>query len=203
MSWDEIQGTLVSHIARWTANCNQYKSKIPELTLWRPESPTEPRIAETKPGICIIVQGTKRIHLGNKTTDCDIHSYMLSSINLPLSYQVLSASPEKPCLGLILDFDIQELSQLMIDSKLPSLSSWSVEQYIASGKITLPLLCAIQRLLGLLDDPRSIPFLASGLNREILYRLLVGEHGNKLRQAASAGSHNLQPAQAIEWSELN
>ncbi|MCI0356055.1 MAG: AraC family transcriptional regulator, partial [Acidobacteria bacterium] len=58
---------------------------------------------------------------------------------------------------------------------------------------------ACQRLLDLLAAPQDIPILAPLLQREILYRLLVGEQGARLRQIASAGSPSQQIAQAIEW----
>jgi hypothetical protein len=46
---------------------------------------------------------------------------------------------------------------------------------MAIGQITLPLLTAFQRLIDLLDDPKDIPILAPLVQREIMYRLLVGE----------------------------
>jgi AraC-like DNA-binding protein len=50
-----------------------------------------------------------------------------------------------------------------------------------------------------LAAPQDIPLLAPLIQREILYRLLVGEQGARLRQIASAGSPSHQIAQAIAW----
>lgn len=61
---------------------------------------------------------------------------------------------------------------------------------MATGEVTLPLLSAFQRLGGLLDQPEDIPILAPVIHREILYRLLVGDQGARLRQIASAGSRS-------------
>jgi len=58
---------------------------------------------------------------------------------------------------------------------------------------------ACQRLIDLLAAPQDIPILAPLIQREILYRLLVGEQGARLRQTASAGSQSHRIAQAIEW----
>ena len=74
---------------------------------------------------------------------------------------------------------------------------------MATGEVTLPLLSAFQKLVSLLDTPEDIPILAPMLHREILYRLLVGEQGDKLRQLASAGSRTNQLARAIDWLKTN
>ena len=58
-------------------------------------------------------------------------------------------------------------------------------------------------LAELLDHPGDIPILAPLIHKEILYRLLVGEQGLRLRQIASAGSHGHQIAQAIDWLREN
>jgi AraC-like DNA-binding protein len=74
---------------------------------------------------------------------------------------------------------------------------------MAVGKVTLPLLAAFQRLIELLDEPGDIPILAPIIQREIIYRLLVGDQGTRLRQIASTGSRGHQMAQAIEWLKTN
>lgn len=203
IKWDAVQKALASSIARWTANCGEYQGGIPGLILLRHEAPTEPRIGLTEPSICMIAQGAKRIHLEDESFDYDAHNYLLSSIHLPSTYQVTTASPDKPYLGLVLKFDMRELSQLMIDSHLPSPRSKGVDRGMATGEVTLPLLSAVQKLAALLDTPADIPILAPLLHREILYRLLVGEQGDKLRQIASAGSRTNQMARALDWLKSN
>ena len=54
-------------------------------------------------------------------------------------------------------------------------------------------------MIDLLAAPQDIPILAPIIQQEILYRLLVGEQGARLRQVASVGSQSHQIAQAIEW----
>jgi AraC-like DNA-binding protein len=98
---------------------------------------------------------------------------------------------------------MRELSQLMIDSKLPSSRTKNIDRCMATGEVTLPLLSAFQRLVALLDEPEDIPILAPMLHREILYRLLVGEQGDRLRQIASGGSRSYQVARVIEWLKAN
>jgi transcriptional regulator GlxA family with amidase domain len=63
--------------------------------------------------------------------------------------------------------------------------------------VTLPLLDAFRRLLDLLDQPQDLPVLAPLVRREILYRLLVGEAGARLRQIAAVEGQGAQVARAI------
>ena len=55
----------------------------------------------------------------------------------------------------------------------------------------------------MLDEPEDIPILAPIIQREIFYRLLMGDQGARLRQMASAGSQSQQIARAIGWLKGN
>ncbi|HMU55696.1 MAG TPA: AraC family transcriptional regulator, partial [Nitrospira sp.] len=74
---------------------------------------------------------------------------------------------------------------------------------MAIGEVTLPLLTAFERLVDLLDEPNDVPILGPIIQREIVYRLLVGDQGAHLRQMALAGSQSQQIARAIYWLKSN
>ena len=74
---------------------------------------------------------------------------------------------------------------------------------MAVSEVPLPLLDAFQRLIDLFDEPEDIPILAPLVQREICYRLLMGDQGPRLRQIATAGSHSQQIATAIDWLKDN
>ena len=63
---------------------------------------------------------------------------------------------------------------------------------MATGEVTLQLINAFVRLIDLLADEKDIPILAPLIQREIVYRLLVGDQGERLRQIATAGSQSQQ-----------
>ena len=58
-------------------------------------------------------------------------------------------------------------------------------------------------MIDLLAEPKDIPILAPIIQREILYRLLVGDQGVRLRQMASVRSQSHQIARAINWLKGN
>ena len=54
------------------------------------------------------------------------------------------------------------------------------------------------RLVRLLDSPTEARFLAPLITREIVYRLLTGEQGGRLRHTAVLGGHSHRIARALE-----
>lgn len=190
-------------IARWTEDGEKHETAIPGLSLFRRNEPTEPMSSMYEPSICVIAQGAKRVLLEEDTYVYDAHHYLITSVHLPTVVQIIKASPEKPYLGLRLKLDLREISQLMVDSNLPPPRAQQSGRGMATGEITLPLLIAFRRLTNLLAEQKDIPILAPLIQREIIYRLLVGDQGARLRQIASTGSQGHQIARAIDWLKGN
>jgi len=69
----------------------------------------------------------------------------------------------------------------MVDSNLPQPRPQQSNRGMATGEVTLPLIHAFVRLIDLLTDEKAIPILAPVIQREIIYRLLVGDQGERLR----------------------
>jgi len=195
--------TLGESIARWTGEGIRLVTAISALTLARREAPTDPMSHMYEPSICLIAQGAKRVLLGDDTFVYDAHHFLVTSVDLPTVVQVVKASRERPCLSLMLKLDQREISQLMVDTNLPPPRAQQSSRGMAIGEVTLPLLMAFQRLIDLLAEPKDIPILAPIIQREIIYRLLVGDQGARLRQMASAGSQSQQIARAIYWLKDN
>jgi AraC-like DNA-binding protein len=194
---------LGKSIARWTDKGDQPVTAIPGLSLYRRDEPTQPTSIMYEPRICMIAQGAKRVLLGDDTYVYDEHHFLIASVDLPTVVQIIKASREKPYLGLVLKLDQREMSQLMADSNLPPPRAQQSSRGMATGEVTLPLITAFQRLIDLLAEPKDIPILAPITQREIVYRLLVGDQGARLRQIASAGSQSHQITRAIDWLKSN
>ena len=202
-SMDIALEALGKSIARLTEKGDQLVTEIPGLSLFQRNEPTQPESRMYEPRICLITQGAKRVLLGDDTYVYGERHFLITSVNLPTVVQIIKASREKPCLGLILKLDQREISQLMVDSNLPLSRPQQSSRGMATGEVTLPLLTAFQRLVDLLAEPKDIPILAPIIQREIFYRLLTGDQGARLRQIASAGSQSQQIARAIEWLKDN
>ncbi len=200
---ESMMQKLTDSIARLTAQGEQPTTEIRGLSVYRRHETTPPINILYEPRICVVAQGAKRVMLGDDTYVYDAHHYLISAVHLPTVVQIIEASKEKPYLGLVLRLDQRELSQLMVDSDLPAPRPQQSNRGMATGAMTEPLLAAFLRLLDLLDEPQDIPILAPNIQREIFYRLLVGDQGVRLRQIASAGSQSQQIARAIDWLKNN
>ena len=202
-SMDVALEALGKSIARCTEKGEQHVTAVPGLSLFRRDEPTDPISGMYEPSICLVAQGAKRVLLGDDTYAYDAHHYLITSVHLPTVVQIIEASPEKPYLGLRLKLDQREISQLMVDSNLPPPRAQQSSRGMATGEVTLPLLTAFQRLIDLLAEEQDIPILAPIIQREIIYRLLVGDQGEHLRQIASTGSQSHRIARAIDWLKGN
>ncbi len=200
---DLARADLGKRIARWTEDGEKHETAVPRLSLFRRNEPIGPISSMYEPSICLVTQGAKRVLLGEDTYVYDARNFLITSVHLPTVVQITEASPTKPYLGLRLKLDMREVSQLMVDSNLPPPRAQQSGRGMATGEITLPLLIAFQRLVDLLANEKDIPILAPLITREIIYRLLVGDQGARLRQIASMGSQGNQIAQAVDWLKGN
>jgi len=151
----------------------------------------------------VVVQGEKHIVLGEDSFSYNSEHFLLAAIDLPTIVQITEASREKPFLGMKLDLDQRELSNLMIENRLPAPKPYQTSRGMATGEMTQQLLEAFKRMIDLLDQPQDIPIMAPLIQREIYYRLLTGDQGTRLRQMLSSNSQSSQIGQAIKWLRLN
>jgi len=194
---------LAQSIARWTDKGELHTTPIPGLSLFRRDEPTEPLSSMYEPSVCLVAQGAKRVLLGEESYVYDASHFLITAVHLPTVVQVITASKEKPYLGLRLKLDLREVSQLMVDSNLPPSRPRQSGRGMAIGEVNAPLVSAVQRLIDLLGEQRDIPILAPVIQREIIYRLLTGDQGARLRQIATVGSQGHQIARAIDWLHGN
>ena len=195
---DALCQALAHNIARWTTGVEEYATPIPDLTFYRKETPTEPMRCMVGPSVALVVQGAKRMMLGDDVYAYDPRRFLITSLDLPATVQVVEASRDKPYLGLAMRFDLRVMAELMAQGTLPPREQ-TIGRGMVLGETTLPMLDAFKRLLELLDDPDAIPVVAPLIQREIYYRLLVSDQGARLRQIASIGSQGHRVARAIEW----
>ncbi|EIO4086229.1 AraC family transcriptional regulator [Vibrio parahaemolyticus] len=194
---------LAKLIDRWTGNANQYDTPISGLRFSRWTTPTPPTSYTHNPSICLIAQGRKRVLLGEESFIYDANHFLISSVDLPIIANIIEASEELPYLGLIMELDLTEISQLIVDSELAFTQSKEAQKGIAVGELSESLLDAFVRLAELLDEGQNIKILAPIIKREIFYRLLMSEQGTRLHQIVTAGSHSHQIAKAIDWLKNN
>ncbi len=165
---------------------------VPRLTLSRSSVATELSAAMYHPLLCVVARGRKRIFLGHEEFFYDPDCYLVASLDLPISGQVIAA----PCLGLTLALEPATLAALLLEMP-PAGGGRAVSKAVAVNPLEADLLDPLLRLLRLLDRPQEIPVLGPVIEKEILYRLLCGPRGEMLRQMALPDSQLSQISRAI------
>jgi AraC-like DNA-binding protein len=173
---------------------NVMTTAIPRLTLSRADRPTKISAAIYYPLLCVVVEGRKRVFLGNEVFYYESDTYLIASADLPVTGQVVEA----PCLGLTLMLDPATLREVLLSlpASRPALATSLALAVTPLGPDGL--LDPILRLLRLLDEPRHIPALAPLIEREILYRLLLGARGEMVREMATPSSGLSHISRAIQ-----
>lgn len=195
----EPNAQIAELIERFTGKDGLFDTPIPRLKLARFSSPTGPFHGVHEPALCLIARGKKRVMLADEIYIYDSSRYLVASVDLPVSGQVIEATAESPYLSFRLDLGAREIASLILQAGLPAPSAAASTRGIFVGETTPALYDAMLRLLRLLESPADIPALAQHAEREVLYRLLREEHGARIAQMATAQSHSRRIAQAIGW----
>jgi len=154
--------------------------------------------AIAKPAFCLIAQGSKEIFVGEHRYQYDPYHYLLATVEMPVVGHVIEASKERPYLAMGLLLDSTLVSSVMLEARCPSLQSRNDVRAFDVSPLSVTLLDAVVRLVRLLDSPADIPILAPLITREIIYRLLMSEQGNRLRHIANLGGHSHRITRAVE-----
>jgi AraC-like DNA-binding protein len=168
------------------------------LRLRRASSPTELGHGVSYPALCVIAQGSKEILLGDHRYRYDPAHYLITTAALPIASRITEASEERPYLGLVLRLDPTLVGSVMVEAGHSAPRSHAAVKAIDVSPLDAGLLDAVVRLVRLLDSPTEARFLAPLIVREIVYRLLMGEQGGRLRHTAVLGGHSHRIARALE-----
>lgn len=188
---NQLRTTALRHVTAPLCDTAMPGLKLSSTTL-----PTKPVSTIYQPMICFVLQGAKQVAIGDQLLRYDTASYFIASVEVAASGCVIEASAAEPYLAFSLAIDPSMLAALI--TELPDSSERATAGFAVS-KVTPALLETCARLLALLDAPSDIPVLAPMLQRELLYRLLLGEQGEVLRQIARADSRLSQIQRAMAW----
>ena len=198
-----FRAELARKIASFIGNEEKRITEIPGLSLHRRTAPTPPCRTTYQPGVIMVGQGSKQVNLGKNSFVYDEAHYLLTAVDLPIVSWVAEATPEVPCLVLSLKLDISMVRELLSREEIHVADAPSDSPAMSIGETTPEFLGACCRLLDLLNSPQDIPFLNGLIQREIIYRILRGPEGARLRSVATLGDQSHRTAKAIAWIAAN
>ncbi len=188
---------LVERIAR-AMRADGTTQPLPGLHLYRHSFPLEQVYSVVEPSLCVVAQGSKEFLLGESRYRYDPFHYLLVTVDLPYVGQVLEASQERPFLSLRLDLAPTLVGEVLVEVGHASLRDHADVRAISVSPVDGHLLDAMVRVARLLDAPDEARVLLPLITREIIYRLLRGEQGARLRHLAILGGYSPSIARAIE-----
>ncbi|WP_105429051.1 AraC family transcriptional regulator [Neorhizobium sp. T6_25] len=194
---------LARLIAQNTDSDGVFETVIPRLSVIRMSKPTEPLHAIHQPAVCIIAQGAKQVMLADEIFRYSPGQYLVVSVDMPVTGQVIEATPEEPYLCLRLDLDLKLLSEMLVDMPAAPGVPAMRKKCIGLSHTTPEFLDAALRLAQLLDKPDEIAYLAPLIERELMFRLLRGDQAEMIRQILTPENRLQQVNRAISWIRQN
>ena len=165
---------------------------------------TAPDHSLTEPLLVVMAQGGKQLLLGEQLFEYQAGDVLVVTTSLPVTGHFIAASEQTPALGLGLTLRAATIAPMLLDTPVARWSRTSPDTpALATGTASPELLDAAVRLLRLLDHPADAPVLAPLIEREILWRLLTGPHGNLIRQIGLADSGLSHVNRSINWIRDN
>ncbi|MDB5527408.1 MAG: hypothetical protein JWR51_511 [Devosia sp.] len=191
----ELETLIADHFA---ANRGSQTS-VPGLTVgWIAEAvPPTSHMAEAS--VCICVRGSRKLILGETVHVHEPDQYLLNEIGLPTIVTIEEASPDNPYVALRIDLDLNLARQVMAEIDIRPPQTAQSPASMSFAMIDRAFLDAVTRLVRLINASGDISFLSSLIHREILYRLLSGPSGNRLKQIVLLGSQGNRVAKAAAW----
>jgi len=200
---EEPRKELARRIASCVGSEQRRITEVPGLTVHRRTAPTPPCSMTYEPSLILTAQGRKRVELGGKTYTHGSSHYLLASVALPVVARVVEASEQAPCLALSLKLQMPIVRELLSREDITVAADVPKGPAIAVGEVTVELLDSFCRLMRLLDQPREISFLHGLIEREIIFRVLQGPEGARLRAIATSGDQSQRTARAVAWIKDN
>ncbi len=193
------QQELIDLIARFAETDGDHATAIAGLTIHRRSTLDMPACGSYKPSLALIAQGTKQVTLADETYRYSGSDYLLTAVDLPVITRIVEAEPAIPYLSMSYQIDTGRLPGLIAQTGVTGPLPGPTARGMAVSPVTDDLRDAAIRMLRLLDRPADIPALLPLIEQELVYRLLTGPQGARLRHMAVAESQSHQVSRACAW----
>jgi AraC-like DNA-binding protein len=194
---------LANKIGNSLGDSGERAMGVPGLMLYRRIAPTVPNPSTYEPSLLVIAQGRIRVDLGKASYVIGRSRFLLTSLELPVVSQVITASEKVPYLAFFLKLDMSTVRDILKTEEVHTTVQSSGACGMAIGKTTVELVNACSRMMDLLDTPRDVSFFSKLIQREIIYRLLQGSLAARLRAIATFETRCHRTSKAVAWLRSN
>jgi AraC-like DNA-binding protein len=192
---DTLLQAVHRHAAAFSDAGGLAQTPIPGLATVCATTPGELVATVYRPLVCIVVQGSKQVTVGQQRFAFGAGDSLLVTADVPTVSRITRASAAQPYLSLVLELAPATLAELVLQmGAAPGLRSAPLRVDTTDREVA----DAALRLVRLLDRPAAVPVLQAQLVRELHYWLLVGHHGAAIRQLGWPEGHAQRVARAVE-----
>ncbi len=200
----KVLDRIIAMTERITNAEGRTQTIIPFLSIVRNSHQTPLIPSVLTPSFCLILQGTKKLHLGQDIIHYHAGDYLASVIDMPASAQIIGATKKFPYIGLRIDFTTNEIASVVMEAEInvkPQDKKLNIGAFM--GKSDADLLDVCIRLLKLLDKPKEARFLSALIKREMIFHVLSGDYGHLFFQQVLFDQQADGVGKAIAWIKEN
>jgi AraC-like DNA-binding protein len=146
--------------------------------------------------IIIIVQGEKRVYLGDNVYTYNPSRYLVLPVPLPAECEAI-VSPDGPLLGISIKVDPLIVGEILLELDETRPPADDLHKGIYTALMTEGIADTALRLLEALSSPDDGRILGPMIMREIIYRVLRGENGEALQALAYRDRRFFQIAKVL------
>src|SRR5579862_2306524 len=108
-----LQSELAKKISNSLGDSGERATEVPGLVLYRRTAPTVPNPSTYEPSLLVIAQGRIRVDLGKASYVFSRSRFLLTSLELPVVSQVITASKQAPYLAFFLKLDMSTVWDIL------------------------------------------------------------------------------------------
>lgn len=198
-----LRREIAARLQTYTGSRTNIVKPFPGMMMAELHEPTPPMSYIYEPSLSLIIQGEKRVSLGDTTYTYNESRFFLTAVNLPTIAEVPQASAEEPFLSLLITLDLPLAREVIADMEQHGSRVNPQNTGMSLGAADCSLLNAVLRYLANHDSSHNSSYVSDLIQREILYRILTSEAGSVFRETVLTGTSSQRVSIAINWLREN
>lgn len=131
-----LLGELSRDIAQRTPGTGDFPTAVEGLELFRRNEPAPPVSCLVPPSIVLVADGAKIMWVGGEPYEYNAEKFLITSLDLPASSEILQASTSQPCVGVAYKLDQRVLMELIAQGSLPPVKKRDAGTSVGIGTIS-------------------------------------------------------------------
>lgn len=175
----------------------RFQTPMPDVHIVRSFQDRLPIHMMYKPSLCVVVKGQKEIHFGDSTLYYSEAQCLVVNVELPASGRMIGATEETPYIGVMIDFDVAVLRDVLQQLAAPPAVSGTQGPCVFVGEVDGALADCVTRIIRMAGMPEAVPVLFPAAMRELYYWLLTGPYGCEVAKLGLPETHAERVVRAI------